>query len=187
MVTRLGTQDKMHFVVTQILNVRAIRGQAVLGHDESQVRVFRSDVAQKTPRGVAFAVILRRAVLADDRFRTQGDHLTTLGVNDHGPHDSMRISHAPRVRMLLLTGVAVNFVGREILSAIEGKEIMIIPIGKLFEDFASLNATEHVGKNRPNLCRIDAIKNFSHAGITGGTFDPIDPPKVGVIAFVFKR
>ena len=32
-----------------------------------------------------------------------------------------------------------------------------------------------------------SIKNFSHAGITRGTFDAVDPPKVGMIAFVFKR
>ena len=73
-ITGLGTQDKVHFVVPQILNVRSVRGQPVFHDNESQVWMIFSNVAQKTSCRVSFTIILLTTVLTDNRFRAQGDH-----------------------------------------------------------------------------------------------------------------
>ena len=82
-VSRLRPHDEAHVELLQQLDVRPVRGEPILDHDELQVRMLAAHITQQALRRIALAVVLRRPVALHDGLRREGEDLALLG---RGPH-----------------------------------------------------------------------------------------------------
>jgi hypothetical protein len=73
---------------------------------------------------------------------------------------------------------AMDFWGREILSAVEGQQIIAIQKAQIFQGLATDQSSEDISEDGPELFGVDRIEDFSQASITRYVFHVEDHPQV---------
>jgi hypothetical protein len=126
MISGLCAQEEVHPMLFQVADVRSVTGQAVLDHDQFQVRMFRADLRQQASRGVPLAVVLVAAVAVLDRLASQGNDLLAIGMHDHGREHLVLVGD--RSVLMLPDQAAAERCLRETAGATEAMGNPIIPM-----------------------------------------------------------
>jgi hypothetical protein len=77
----------------------------------------------------------------------------------------------------------MDFVGREILRAIEGEQIIAIQKAEPFQGLTTSQSREDTSEGRPEVFRFDGIQNLSHPSVTRHILHAEDHLQVFLIGF----
>jgi hypothetical protein len=181
-IAGLDPEDAVHPVLLQIPDMRAIGTQAVFHHDQRQRGMVLPHFLQKTPGGVAFAVVLFRAVLTDDHLRRQGNHLPEIGMDDGGPQHLLVIGQLPRAALFHQAGAAAQLLRREGAGAVQAQQIAPLEIGHGFQGLAPLQLTKNVAEQGAQPLGINRIEDLAHLRVAGHLADAENPAEISVVA-----
>ena len=92
MISGLGREDVAEIMGHQILDVRGVGAQAILGDDDLQMRVFPPEIGDKASGGVPLAIVFGGAVLPSDEFRAERQHLLAARRNKGPSNITMSVS-----------------------------------------------------------------------------------------------
>ena len=125
-VAWLSTQQEVHRKFLQHPNVWRVAGQAVLDHDDLQMRVFSAKFFQQSLGCVPLAVVLAHPVLLLNGFRRQRNDLLVIRMHEDRAQHLMLVGHFARLLIhLLQTTVAVNCGRGKIPRAVQGRRIKV--------------------------------------------------------------
>ena len=143
---------------------------------------------QPAAGGVPLAVVLGLTVLLDDRLGCQRNDFLEIGMDQGGPQQLMGIGDVAVAMVLLQARGAMDLGGGEIRRAVQGQQVMVIPIKEAFEHRAALEATEDLAERDSHASRVERIQDGPHLGVAGDVVDPIDGAEVvrGVAAAVVE-
>ena len=88
-------------------------------------------------------------------------------MNQDGAEHLMGIGDVAVAAFLLQARRAMNFLGGEIASAIEGEQIMALEKDERFQSVAALELAKDVGEGRAELLRVNLVKDGAHLGVAG--------------------
>jgi len=128
--------------------------------------VVLTKLRQEPFQRVAFAVVFRFAILLQDRFGHQGDDFLVAGTNQRGTKHLMMVGDRAVTMMFFHASGAMDFVGREILRAVEGQQIAVIQKAKLLQGLTAGQSREDISEGRPEVFWVDRIQDLSHTSIT---------------------
>ena len=120
-ITCFDTQDIAQIVVLQRLDMRGIGAQTVFGHAELEVRIILAQLSHQAFGGIAFAIILLRAIVLHNRFGHQWNHFALLWMEKRCAQHLVIIGDRPIAVDLVETRRTVNRRGGKIPRAIEGQ------------------------------------------------------------------
>ena len=95
-------------------------------------------------------------------------------ANDGGPKHLVVIRDCAVAMMLFQAPRTMDLLGREILRAIQRKEIIIIQEAKLLQIISAGDSREDISKGGSELFEVDRIEDFSHASVAGYLFHTED-------------
>ena len=116
--------DRVEIVVLQSLHVRGLGTQPLVGDDTLEVRVVLAQLGPQAFGGMPFTIIFGWASAVHKR-RGHERHAGSLGwLDERGAQQRMRIGDSPVAVPPVQTGGTLDRLGRQILCAIQGQEIM---------------------------------------------------------------
>ena len=121
----------------QGLDMWGIRTQTICGDDALEVGMILAQLGHKAFGGMAFAIIVVRAIAVRHRFGHERNDGPLVRMDDRGAQHLMRIGYRPIAVDSASTGGAVNRLGRKIPCAIQSQEIMAIKPCHRFQRLAT--------------------------------------------------
>ena len=137
-VARLDADDVRRAGLAQVAEVRCVGTERVLDDDHRQMGIFSAKAFEPAASGVPLTVVLRLAVLLDDRLGCQGDDFLEVGMDEGGPEQLMRIGDAAAAMVLDQARGAMDLGGGEIGGAVEREQVIAVAIDEVFERLAAL-------------------------------------------------
>src|SRR5882724_12144077 len=188
MVAFFDTQNIVQLMVLQCPEVGRIGTQAVFRDDQVKVRVILTQLRHKPFGSIAFAIILRRAIVFHDRFGHEGNHFPEIRMDDCRPQHLMIIRDLARLAMdLFQTRRTVNRLGGEIAGAIERQEVAAIEEHDRLQRFASLQLGKHALEHGADKLGGYRIEDFSHLGVARHVLNAVDRPPSALCSSLIKR
>src|SRR5712692_8134462 len=90
----------------------------------------------------------------------------------------MRIGDGAIAMMFYQARSAMNLRGGEILATVQRYQATAFQVGEAFQDFAALQAAEHIGERGPQLFGIDGVEDIPHLRVTRNVLEEVDVAKV---------
>jgi hypothetical protein len=174
MVTFFDPENRGQMVVLERLHVRGIGTQTVFSDDELEVGVIVPQLGNKALGGMAFAIIVARAVLLHDRFRHQGNHGPHVWMDHRRASHLMGIRDCPVAVDLVQTRRTVHRLRGARARAIEGQYIAVLQEHHRFERLPSLSLGKHALEHRAERLGGDRIQDLTHVRVARDTLDPVD-------------
>ena len=138
MTVRFDANDPRDQRCPQVTDHRRVGIQRIERGDDAQMRMILTELRQKPLQSVPFAIILRFAILPQDRLGHQRDDFLPAGTDNHRPQHLMMVGDLAVAMMFFQAAGAVDFVGREVLGAIESHQVVVIQEAELRQSPAPL-------------------------------------------------
>jgi hypothetical protein len=172
-ITGLGREDITKIMAHQILDVRGVGAQAILGDNDLQMRMLTAEIGHKASGGVALAIVFGGAVLPPDGFRAQRQHLLAVRRNK-GPGHHLQVVFECAIALLFDQAI----IGADILRAVEAGSVdrqqqMIGETGHFFKDLAPLHLMKDTPERPPKKGWHYFVQSGSHLGVAGDHPNPV--------------
>src|SRR5712691_10161123 len=161
MVAGLGTQNEADVLLTQEPDQRCLRRQAVPRSNHRQVGVVAAKGRKKPLGRVQLAVVLDLSVGLANRLGTQRNHFGPIEMDQHPRQQLVVVGNRPVAVMFLQAMGTVNLVGAEVLTAVEGKQVVSLEERERLKRLDSLEVSKDVGKARTKGRGLDVVENLT--------------------------
>ena len=154
--------------LAQVAKVWCVGTEGVFDDDDRQMGMLLAKLFQPAAGGVPLAVVLGLTVLLDDRLGCQRNDFLEIGMDQGGPQQLMGIGDVAVAMVLLQARGAMDLGGGEIRRAVQGQQVMVIPIKEAFEHRAALEATEDLAERDSHASRVERDPGWPASGSRRG-------------------
>jgi len=167
MVGGLGHQNKGHARCFEHIDKGLFGVEAVGGNGYFKFRVRATDVGNNALGRIDLAILLGGAVGIGHGLRGQGQHLAHMGIYHHGLQNLVRVTGGAFSPFAGQALGAVNLVGRKILGAVQGNQIVAAFQLVGLQLPAPLQPLQQQGKHRMKRGGGHLIEGFSQGAVGG--------------------
>ena len=172
-VGRLRPHDEAHVERFQQFDVRSIRREPILDHDELQVRMLAAHIHQHPLRRIALAVVLRRTITLHDGLGRQGEDLALLGMHHHRAQHLVVIRDVTVLVVLLAAVLAMHARRGEVPRPVDREQIVPVQPGEPLQTLAALQRREYPLECRAQLPRVDLVEPLAQRRVARRALDAV--------------
>ena len=172
-VARLRPEDEAHVERFQQVDVRSVRGQPILDHDELQMRVLAAHILKHALRRGALAVVLRRTIALHDGLRRQGEDFALLGMHHHRAQHLVVIRDVTVLVVLLAAVFAMHARRGEVPRPVDREEVVPVQPGEPLQTLAALQRREYPFERHAQLPRVHLVEPLAQRRVARRALNPV--------------